>query len=71
MLWRVQYKKALGLVRGTATEPTRDAAIECAMRLTDKGYAVISVGTDVTPTIFRADDIRRMFAHQREQHQAA
>ena len=45
MLWRVQYKKAMGLVRGTATEPDRDTAIERALKLYDNGYAVVSVGT--------------------------
>ena len=39
MLWRVQYKKAMGLVRGTATEPDRDTAIERALKLYDNGYA--------------------------------
>jgi hypothetical protein len=67
MLWRVQYKKAMGLVRGTATEIDRDAAIERALKLHNRGYEVISVGTDVAPKIFNAPDIQRLFALQREQ----
>jgi hypothetical protein len=70
MLWRVQYKKAMGLVRGTATEPDRDTAIERALKLYDDGYAVVSVGTDVHPAVFNATDIRRLFAHQRSQQAA-
>jgi len=70
MLWRVQYKKAMGLVRGTATEPDRDAAIERALQLYDDGYPVIAVGTDAHPSVFNATDIRRLFAQQRSQQAA-
>jgi len=70
MLWRVQYKKAMGLVRGTATEPDRDAALERAFSLCDKGYPVIAVGTDAQPSVFNATDIQRLFAHQRSQQAA-
>jgi hypothetical protein len=66
MLWRVQYKKRMGLVRRTVTEATQDAAIECALRLRDKGYSVLAVGTDAAPRIFGPSDIERLFA-QREQ----
>ncbi len=69
MLWRVQYKKAMGF-RGTATEPDRDAAIERALKLYDHGYRVIAVGTDEHPAVFNATDIGRLFAHQRSQHAA-
>jgi predicted kinase len=67
MLWRVQYKKRLGLVRHTMTEASQDAAIACALRLLDKGYSVIAVGTDTSPHIFGSHDIERLFAHQHEQ----
>jgi hypothetical protein len=70
MLWRVQYKKAMGLVRGTATEPDRDTAIERALKLYDNGYAVVAVGTDAHPSVFNANDIMRLFAHQRSQQAA-
>jgi hypothetical protein len=70
MLWRVQYKKAMGLVRGTATEPDRDAAVERALRLYDDGYAVIAVGTDAHPAVFNAKDISRLLAHHRSQQAA-
>jgi len=70
MLWRVQYKKTMGLVRTTATEPDRDAALERALRLYDKGYPVIAVGTDEHPSLFNGNDIRRLFAHHRSQHAA-
>jgi hypothetical protein len=49
MLWRVQYKKRMGLVRRTLTEATEDTAIECALRLHDKGRSVLAVGIDATP----------------------
>ena len=68
MLWRVQYKKRLGLVRHTATEANQDAAIACALRLHDKGYSVLSVGTDLSPRIFGPHDIERLFAQHHEQH---
>ena len=68
MLWRVQYKKRWGLVRHTMTEASQHAPIACALRLHDKGYSVIAVGTDTSPNIFRARDIERLFAHQREQY---
>jgi hypothetical protein len=70
MLWRVQYKKAMGLVRGTASAPNRDAAIERALRLFDDGYAVVAVGTDAHPSVFNANDINRLFAHHRSQQAA-
>jgi hypothetical protein len=70
MLWRVQYRKTMGLVRSTATEPDRDAAIERALRLYDQGYPVVAVGTDEHPAIFNSTDIRRLFAHQRSQQAA-
>jgi len=70
MLWRVQYKKAMGLMRGTATEPDRDTAIERALQLYDHGYAVVAVGTDAQPAMFNATDIHRLFALQRSQQAA-
>ena len=70
MLWRVQYRKAMGLVRSTATEPDRDSAIERALRLYDKGYPVVAVGTDAHPAVFNSNDIRRLFAHHRSQQAA-
>jgi hypothetical protein len=70
MLWRVQYRKTMGLVRSTATEPDRDAAIERALRLYDKGYPVVAVGTDEHPAVFNGNDIRRLFAYQRSQQAA-
>jgi hypothetical protein len=70
MLWRVQYKKAMGLVRGTATEPDRDSAIERALQLYDDGYAIVAVGTDEHPAVFNATDIGRLFALHRSQQAA-
>jgi hypothetical protein len=66
MLWRVQYKKRIGVVRHTATEANQDAAIACALRLHDRGYSVIAVGTDLSPHIFGPHDVERLFAQQRE-----
>ena len=71
MLWRVQYKKALGLVRATATEASQDAALERAFDLCHRGYQVTAVGTDATPRIFGASDIQRLFAVQRGQRNPA
>ncbi len=71
MLWRVQYKKALGLIRATATEPDQEAALERAFILHGKGYQVLAVGTDTTPRVFGAGDIRRLFALHRAQRSAA
>jgi hypothetical protein len=71
MLWRVQYKKALGLIRATATETDQDAALERAFDLHHRGYTVIAVGTDARPRIFGAPDIRRLFALQRGQRNPA
>ena len=71
MLWRVQYKKALGLVRATATEANQDAALERAFDLHSKGYQVIAVGTDASPRVFGAHDISRLFALQRGQRDTA
>jgi hypothetical protein len=71
MLWRVQYRKTLGLIRATATEADQDAALERAFDLCHRGYQVIAVGTDATPRIFGASDIKRLFALQRGQRSPA
>jgi len=64
MLWRVQYRRALGLIRCTVSAHDRDAAIDRAMRLSDQGYEVFSVGTDAQQAVFNRRDIRRLFAFQ-------
>jgi hypothetical protein len=71
MLWRVQHKKALGLVRATVTEADQEAALARAFDLHSQGYQVFAVGTDAKPRVFGARDIRRLFAVQRAQRNAA
>jgi hypothetical protein len=71
MLWRVQYRKALGFIRATATEADQDAALERAFDLHRKGYQVVAVGTDTEPRVFGARDVSRLFALQRAQRSAA
>ena len=67
---RVYDTAGRSLLRGTATEPDQDTAIERALQLYDNGYAVVAVGTDAHPAMFNATDIHRLFAHQRSQQAA-
>jgi hypothetical protein len=71
MLWRVQYKRTLGLIRATATVSDQDAALERAFDLCHRGYKVIAVGTDATPRVFSERDIQRLFALQQGQRSPA